>query len=96
MPEFFELRQPTILVEQDRTARKEDRRWFEESLDRYLELKERLDAKIALGQNITWDEETDFIAVSTEVLKSVVVIGAWQLDSKWSLPSSTTPDRPPA
>ena len=79
MPEFFDLRQPVVLVEEDRTARKEDRRRFEESLDRYLELKEKLDEKIALGQNITWDEETEFIQVSTEVLKSVIVIGCWQL-----------------
>ena len=79
MPEFFDLRPPVVVVEEDRTARKEDRRRFEESLDRYLELKEKLDKKIVLGQNISWDEESEFILLSTEVLKSVIVIGNWQL-----------------
>ncbi len=79
MSEVFDLRPPVVLVEEDRTARKEDRRRLEESLDRYLELKEKLDKKIALGQNITWDEETEFNQVSNEVLRSVIVIGCWQL-----------------
>jgi hypothetical protein len=79
MPEVFDLRPPVVVVEEDRTARKEDRRRFEESLDRYLELKEKLDKKIVFGQNISWDEESEFILLSNEVLKSVIVIGCWQL-----------------
>jgi hypothetical protein len=76
---FFDLGPPVVWVEEDRTARREDRQRFEESLDRYLELKEKLDAKIALGQNIAWDEETEYIRLSNEVLKSVMVISTWQL-----------------
>ncbi len=79
MPEFFDLRPPVVLVEEDRTARKEDRRRFEDSLDRYLELKEKLDNKIVFGQSISWDEESEFILLSNEVLKSVIVIANWQL-----------------
>ena len=79
MPEFFDLRPPVVVVEEDRTARKEDRRRFEESIDRYLELKEKLDKKISLNQSISWDEESEFILLSNEVLKSVIVIGCWQL-----------------
>ena len=83
MPEFFDLRPPVVVVEEDRTARKEDRQRYEDSLDRYLELKEKLDRKIALNQNISWDEESEFISVSNEVLKSVIVIGCWQLGIEW-------------
>ena len=79
MSEFFDLRTPVVVVEEDRTARKEDRRRFHESMDRYLELKEKLDKKVALGQSITWDEESEFISVCNEVLSCVVVIGCWQL-----------------
>jgi hypothetical protein len=79
MSEFFDLRPPVVVVEEDRTARKEDRRRFEESIDRYLELKEKLDKKISLNQSISWDEESEFILLSNEVLKSVIVIGCWQL-----------------
>ncbi len=95
MPEFFDLRPPVVLVEEDRTARKEDRRQFEDSLDRYLELKEKLDKKIVLGQNISWDEESEFISVSNEVLKSVIVIGCWQLGmgSEWVCVLPTAPRR---
>jgi hypothetical protein len=90
MPEFFDLRPPVVVVEEDRTARKEDRQQFEDSLDRYLELKEKLDKKIAFGQNISWDEESEFISVCNEVLKSVIVIGCWQLDES----SATMLSRP--
>ena len=79
MPEFFDLRPPVVVVEEDKTSRKEDRRRFEESLDRYLELKEKLDKKIVFGQNISWDEESEFILLSNEVLQSVIVISNWQL-----------------
>jgi hypothetical protein len=79
MPEFFDLRPPVVLVEEDRTARKEDRRQFEQNLDRYLELKEKLAEKIALGQNISWDDQSEFIVLGTKVLQSVIVIGSWQL-----------------
>jgi hypothetical protein len=79
MPEFFDLRTSVVAVEEDRTARKEDRQRFDESVNRYLELKEKLDEKIALGQNITRDEESEFASACNEVLTCVVVIGCWQL-----------------
>jgi hypothetical protein len=84
---FFELRPPVVVVEEDRTVRREDRQRFEESVDRYLELKEKLDDKIAFGRSITWDEETEFIRLSNEVLKSVIIIGNWQLGMEHELPA---------
>jgi hypothetical protein len=76
---FFDLQPLHVVVEEDRSARREDRQRFEESLDRYLELKEKLDEKIAYGQAITRDEEFEFDRLSGNVLKSVIVIGTWQL-----------------
>ncbi len=79
MPEFFNLRPPVVVVEEDRTARREHRRHFEQSLDRYVELRETLDKKLALNESISWDEESEFVSVCNELLKSVIVIGCWQL-----------------
>jgi hypothetical protein len=41
MPEFFDFRPPVLIVEEDRFARKEDRQQLEDSIDNYLEIKQK-------------------------------------------------------
>jgi hypothetical protein len=78
MDEFFDSRPAVVLVEQDRTVQRADRHRFEESVDRYFELKEKRDEKLRYGQEITVTEEAEFTVACNELLNSVVVIGCWR------------------